>query len=66
MHHYSFVITKFLLFIGILIGLFYALEYIKEKYQAFQAYQVKKIYYQKIEKGKKSLEEKKTESVGEG
>jgi hypothetical protein len=63
MHHHHFIITKFLLLIGVLVGVFYVFDYIKERYQA---YQVKKSYYQKVDKGGKGLKGKTIESVGGG
>jgi uncharacterized membrane protein YgaE (UPF0421/DUF939 family) len=62
-HHHHFAITKLLLIIGILIGIFYAFYYIKEKYQA---YQTMRVYYQKVYKDKKVLKEKRKEKEKEG
>jgi len=69
MHHHHFLITKFLFLIGILVGVFYAFNYIKERYQvyqAYQAYQAQKTYYQKVNKGRKGLEKKSIESAEKG
>jgi hypothetical protein len=65
MHHHHFIITKLLFLIGILVGAFYVFDYIKEKYQAYQAYQAQKTYYQKVDKGRKSLERKMGEGFGD-
>jgi uncharacterized membrane protein YgaE (UPF0421/DUF939 family) len=58
MAHHHFALTKFLLLIGVLISIFFAINYIKTKYQAYQA---KQIYYQNIHKSEKILKEKKKE-----
>jgi hypothetical protein len=62
-HHHHFVLTKLLLLIGILISIFYGINYIKEKYQAYQA---KQVYYQKVYKNEKTLKEQNKEKNKEG
>jgi sortase (surface protein transpeptidase) len=57
-HHHHFVLIKFLLLIGVLISIFYGINYIKEKYQTYQA---GKLYYQKVYKNKKTLKEQNKE-----
>jgi uncharacterized membrane protein YgaE (UPF0421/DUF939 family) len=58
MAHHHFALTKSLLLMGVLISIFFAINYIKTKYQAYQA---KQVYYQNIHKSEKNLKEKKKE-----
>jgi len=65
-HYFGLTLAKVLFIIALLFGMFYAFNYIKEKYQIYQKEQAIQHHFEKKKNSQEKMKEKKSQEENEG